>query len=313
MHPNTRHYGKQQNYNPKQQRRASGPFQHEQPERNESFPTDEEVHRMSDWGRHYGSSFGDHRDRNPESTNQPRRMTNDNRAASPEHWAPNRTDFRRNAPRYLENGDRGQQSEFGAQGRYDRDLRADCGDWNDRFANRQGRYDRDVRADRGDLNDRFENRQSRGYPDDLPLERQDWNDRDIWRTRELNGWQLSALPRHKEFIGKGPKGYSRSDANIQEEVSQRLSHGYLDASDIEVTVKDGEVILQGTVASKQDRRLAEDLIEDCFGVSEVDNRLKLKRSRSPDTAEDMLTSSKESKSGAISMPAGQGSSKRIHN
>jgi hypothetical protein len=83
--------------------------------------------------------------------------------------------------------------------------------------------------------------------------------------------------RFKELIGKGPKGYRRSDDRILEEVHERLAHGYLDASDIEVKVKDGEVTLEGTVRSKHDRRLAEDLVEDTLGVRELDNRLKVRK------------------------------------
>ena len=83
--------------------------------------------------------------------------------------------------------------------------------------------------------------------------------------------------RFKEFIGKGPKGYKRTDERISEDIHERLAHGYLDASDIEVSVKDGEVTLTGTVRSKHDRRLAEDLVEDTLGVRELDNRLKVQK------------------------------------
>lgn len=84
-------------------------------------------------------------------------------------------------------------------------------------------------------------------------------------------------PRFAEFFGKGPKGYTRSDELIYEEVTQRLSEGYLDASGLEVSVKAGEVILQGSVATGRDRRLAEELIEHCRGVRDIDNRLEVQR------------------------------------
>lgn len=136
------------------------------------------------------------------------------------------------------------------------------------------------------------------------------------------GWDtmpIRSMPRYKEFIGKGPKGYSRADALIQEDVSQRLSHGYLDASEIEVSVKNGEVTLTGTVNSKHDRRLAEDLVEDCFGVKEVDNRLKVPRSRTSLTDE-YKTAGKDSREdsapSASSTPSGSGSGsgtyRRLH-
>lgn len=84
-------------------------------------------------------------------------------------------------------------------------------------------------------------------------------------------------PRFAELFGKGPKGYTRSDERIYEEVAERLSEGHLDASGVIVSVKDGEVILQGLVASGRDRRLAEELIESCRGVRDIDNRLKVQR------------------------------------
>ncbi|HRI50151.1 MAG TPA: BON domain-containing protein [Pseudomonadota bacterium] len=96
-------------------------------------------------------------------------------------------------------------------------------------------------------------------------------------ARQGPGVPGRSWPRFAELFGKGPKGYTRSDERIHEEVDQCLSEGYLDASGIEVSVKDGEVILQGSVASGKDRRLAEELIEHCRGVRDIDNRLKVQR------------------------------------
>ena len=81
--------------------------------------------------------------------------------------------------------------------------------------------------------------------------------------------------RSAELVGKGPKGYARSDERIHEEVVECLSQGHLDASGIEVAVKEGVVILQGAVASRPDRRLAEELVEHCRGIKDIDNRLKV--------------------------------------
>lgn len=79
------------------------------------------------------------------------------------------------------------------------------------------------------------------------------------------------------FVDKGPKGYRRSDPRIHEDVCERLSDGHLDASDIEVAVQDGEVTLEGTVETKQDKRLAEDLAHGVRGVHDVHNRIALRR------------------------------------
>ena len=55
--------------------------------------------------------------------------------------------------------------------------------------------------------------------------------------------------------GKGPKGYKRSDERIREEVCEAMSReGYIDASDVEVTVEGGVVRLAGLVDSRRDKR-----------------------------------------------------------
>ena len=51
-------------------------------------------------------------------------------------------------------------------------------------------------------------------------------------------------------------------------------HAYLDASDIEVSVKEGEVTLSGKVFDRTDKRLAEDVAESVTGVKNVQNNLR---------------------------------------
>ncbi len=81
-----------------------------------------------------------------------------------------------------------------------------------------------------------------------------------------------------EHRGKGPKGYRRSDARMAEDISDRLTDDrYVDASDIEVSVKDGEATLSGTVTRREDKRRAEDLAEAVSGVSHVQNNLRVRR------------------------------------
>lgn len=76
--------------------------------------------------------------------------------------------------------------------------------------------------------------------------------------------------------GKGPKGYRRSDESIREEVSEFLSaHSEIDASEIEIEVKEGMVILSGTVESRQIKRLVEDTIEAVSGVQDIKNDLRV--------------------------------------
>jgi Flp pilus assembly secretin CpaC len=70
----------------------------------------------------------------------------------------------------------------------------------------------------------------------------------------------------------------RSDERIREDVNDRLTdYAYIDASDIEVTVNNGEVVLSGTVDSRYDKRLAESIAEDVTGVRNVENHIRVKR------------------------------------
>jgi len=76
--------------------------------------------------------------------------------------------------------------------------------------------------------------------------------------------------------GKGPRGYSRSDERIREDVNDRLTDDWqIDASEIEVVVSIGEVTLNGTVISREEKRRAEDLAENVSGVRHVQNNLRM--------------------------------------
>ena len=76
--------------------------------------------------------------------------------------------------------------------------------------------------------------------------------------------------------GRGPKGYVRSDERIREDVCERLTYDPdVDASDIEVSVSDCEVTLAGTVASRHEKRRAEDCAEGIRGVRDVRNNLRI--------------------------------------
>lgn len=81
--------------------------------------------------------------------------------------------------------------------------------------------------------------------------------------------------------GKGPKGYTRSDDRIREDVCDCLCEdSYIDASDIEVQVENGEVSLSGTVDSRGTKRRAEDVVERVIGVKDVQNSLRIKEEAS---------------------------------
>ena len=88
-----------------------------------------------------------------------------------------------------------------------------------------------------------------------------------------NGPSLFGRGEHR---GRGPKNYVRSDERIRDDINDRLSDDdWLDASEIEVAVDKGEVTLTGTVARREDKRRAEDLVEQVSGVKHVQNSLRI--------------------------------------
>ena len=84
--------------------------------------------------------------------------------------------------------------------------------------------------------------------------------------------------------GRGPRGYTRPDDRIREDVSDRLTDDpYVDASDIDITVSGGEVTLTGHVEHRGARRRAEDIAEAVSGVSHVQNDLRIRHAASTAT------------------------------
>ena len=78
--------------------------------------------------------------------------------------------------------------------------------------------------------------------------------------------------------GRGPSGYRRPDTRISEDAHDRLSDdSWLDASQISVSVKDGELTLDGKVDSRQAKRRAEDLCDAISGVRHCQNNLRVEQ------------------------------------
>ncbi len=97
-----------------------------------------------------------------------------------------------------------------------------------------------------------------------------------WKNTNEGQWQTTPSASSKSFFGKGPKGYKRSDERIKEEVCEILCHDHsIDASEIDVTVHNGEITLSGTVTERRMKRLAEDCVESISGVSDVKNEIKV--------------------------------------
>jgi osmotically-inducible protein OsmY len=86
--------------------------------------------------------------------------------------------------------------------------------------------------------------------------------------------------KERHHRGKGPKNYKRSDDRIHDEVCERLTrHPLVDASMMDVHVKDGEVTLTGEVHDRRMRYMAEDVVDGVAGVKEIHNELRVTRDR----------------------------------
>jgi len=98
-----------------------------------------------------------------------------------------------------------------------------------------------------------------------------------WR-QDGRGLYGQGMGQQQDFRGRGPKNYTRSDERIREDISERLSdEAAVDASEIEVHVKDGTVRLTGTVANRWMKHRAEDIADRCGGVKDIENQLRVKK------------------------------------
>ena len=96
---------------------------------------------------------------------------------------------------------------------------------------------------------------------------------DYWRERSFTPNTYTGT----NYAGRGPRGYQRTDERIREDVCDRLTDDpRIDASDIEVHIKGGELTLAGSVRSRDEKRLAEDVVERTTGVREVNNHLRVR-------------------------------------
>jgi osmotically-inducible protein OsmY len=76
--------------------------------------------------------------------------------------------------------------------------------------------------------------------------------------------------------GRGPKGYQRSDERLKEIICERLTDDpFIDASNITVDVRGGEVTLQGAVQVRQQKYAIEDLVAEVSGVTEIHDELRV--------------------------------------
>jgi len=128
---------------------------------------------------------------------------------------------------------------------------------------------------------RDERRDDRGFLDRATDEVQSWfGDDDSDRRRRTDDRGGEDAARHAgagNFRGRGPRNYTRSDERVRDDINDRLSDdAHIDASDIEVTVAEGEVTLGGQVSNRFAKRHAEDIAERVSGVRQVQNNLRVR-------------------------------------
>lgn len=81
-----------------------------------------------------------------------------------------------------------------------------------------------------------------------------------------------------DYRGRTPRDYRRSDDRIREDICDRLTDDpWLDPSDVTIKVEGGEVILTGFVATRDEKRRAEEEAERVSGVRDVINQIRVNR------------------------------------
>lgn len=91
------------------------------------------------------------------------------------------------------------------------------------------------------------------------------------------GGQTPRTVEPEPTAGRYPRGHGRPDERITEEVRDRLTaHSYLDASDIEVSVREQQVALRGRVSDGRAKSLAQDVAKSVAGVHAVRNELRVR-------------------------------------
>lgn len=139
--------------------------------------------------------------------------------------------------------------------------------------------------------------QARGaYFNDLRNDRRYRSDRDDDDDeREGHGMLYNLGHRIGEALGEwfgpssperraGPRGYQRPDDRIRDEICERLTFANgVDVGDVSVDVEQGVVRLAGTVSHRNQKYDIEDIADNTFGVTEVDNKIRVERQSAYDT------------------------------
>jgi len=197
--------------------------------------------------------------------------------------------------------------DFG-RGESSRDFGRDYGQNYGRDSGRDFDYESSERWNRPSRSQRSQDRYEPSYRSDSSREWEgssighaDWGARGEWNRSNSHdpSWGRGSYDqqsRLNEQKNRWPKSFKRNDERLKDDIHEELiRHGHIDASDIEVQVKDGEVTLTGQVVSRHDKRIAEELAEKVLGVHDVQNQLKVKQQQ-------QHQSDDQQKSGSPSLP-----------
>lgn len=108
-------------------------------------------------------------------------------------------------------------------------------------------------------------------------EREQYQDTPIRWPESMSFLEDERKLQRGQHRGKGPRSYQRSDERIQEDINDRLCEdSFIDATDIEVQVSHGEIVLTGVVEDTTSKWRAEHIVSGVAGVKNLENYLRTK-------------------------------------
>lgn len=110
-----------------------------------------------------------------------------------------------------------------------------------------------------------------------PYEPERWGGTYAPERYEMDRYRMDRMRGYRERpTGRAPRGYVRSDERIKEDLCDRLMHSWIDAEDVDVQVRSGEVTLAGTVEDRASKRAIEDFADEILGVKDVHNQIRVR-------------------------------------
>ncbi len=216
------------------------------------------------------------------------------------------------APRYGQSYSGNREAPYGADQRYFEGQQNEPRDWS-----REGaRYDRPQgwRSNAYDDGSYLGNAQRGPRYDN----ERNWSNEDS-RRYAADGSTVSRLSSYGFYDTRAPearyghqtpKGYTRSDDRIKDDVCGHLYHANdIDLSEVTIESKNGTVILEGTVPERRMKHRIEDIAEQCIGVNDVENRLRVNRDSGASQTQSASGSEDRSNGGARKQASSSGASK----